>query len=91
MQIAGIFFNYADDFARMDTSQLMHQGSVRDAPYPLADSLESDPDSVENAAYEAAKSAGAKPRDVFVCMYTRLQSQLVQNLAMYSYVCIRYC
>ena len=35
----------------------------------MADSLESDPDSVENAAYEAAKSAGAKPRDVFVCMY----------------------
>ena len=35
----------------------------------LADSLESDPDGVENAAYEAAKSAGAKPRDVFVCMY----------------------
>ena len=32
-------------------------------------SLESDPDSVENAAYEAAKTAGAKPRDVFVCMY----------------------
>ena len=66
VQIAG---NYADDFARMDTQSVDAQGSVRDALLSLADSLESDPDSVENAAYEAAKSAGAKPRDVFVCMY----------------------
>ena len=66
VQIAG---NYADDFARMDTQSVDAQGSVRDALLSLADSLESDPDSVQNAAYEAAKSAGAKPRDVFVCMY----------------------
>ena len=54
----------------MDTQSVDAQGSVRDLTLlSLADSLESDPDSVENAAYEAAKSAGALPRDVFVCMY----------------------
>ena len=68
VQIAG---NYADDFARMDTQSVDAQGSVRDALLSLADSLESDPDSVEK--------------------HTRLQSQLVQNLVMCSYVCIRYC
>ena len=53
----------------LDTQSVDAQGSVREALLSLADSLESDPDSVENAAYEAAKSAGAKPRDVYVHMY----------------------
>ena len=35
--------------------------NVRDALLVLADSLESDPDSVENAAYEAAKTSQVQP------------------------------
>ncbi len=65
VQIAG---NYADDFGSKDAQLVDAQDEVRVALLSLADSLESN-SSVQNAAYEAAKSAGAKPRDVFVCMY----------------------
>ncbi|MDI1495491.1 MAG: lysyl-tRNA synthetase class I [Cenarchaeum symbiont of Oopsacas minuta] len=61
--------NYVDDFGTERVHSIDAKGSVLTALLSLADSLESDPDGVQNAAYESARRAGAKPRDVFTCMY----------------------
>ena len=46
--------------------------------------------SVRDALLSLADSLESDP-DSGKMPHTRLQSQLVQNLGMYSYVCIRYC
>ena len=61
--------NFADEFGLQDKIELDMDSKLRDALRLLVSSLESEPEDIQSAIYQIAKSNGIPPKDFFKTLY----------------------